>query len=278
MSCPACLSAAAGAATIVLDLPRPTGVCRGCSRSETAVVELVARCVTCDYPICAACERSHREMGYFARHQVVALSPPPLAPTSLTVGGPARPAPGMDVAPARSTGCPVHAGEPLSVFCHQCNAAMCRRCGLLDDPTHRRSVLNGAATEPTPPALNGSADVGGLSYLEKVAETKAAQLRVAAKNVENTLIYQQEQQQIARDAVNDAYSVFIKALDDRRNEALRELDVVFTEKQVRFVTLLCLFHYVFSQSYTYQLYHACDFPLELILNFALQFIVTQVVR
>ena len=135
--------------------------------------------------MCAAWERSHREMGYLARHQVVALSPPP-APTSLALGGPTGPAPGMYVAPARSTGCPVHAGEPFSVFCQQGNAATtCRHCCLLDDPTHRRSVLNGAATEMPPPALNGSADLGGLSYLEKVAETEAVQLRVAAKNAEN---------------------------------------------------------------------------------------------
>ena len=66
----------------------------------------------------------------------------------------------------------------------------------------------------------------------KVAETKASQLRVAAKNVENALMFQQEQHQMARDAVNDAYSVFLKALDDRRADTLRELDVMFTEKQV----------------------------------------------
>jgi len=69
-----------------------------------------------------------------------------------------------------------------------------------------------------------------------LAETKAAQLRVAAKNVENALIFQQEQHQMARDSVNDAYSVFLKALDDRRAETLRELDVIFTEKQVHLLT------------------------------------------
>ena len=229
VSCPACLSAAAGggssAAGVAVDGARPTGVCRGCSRSDKAVVELVARCSTCEYPICASCERSHREMGYFARHRVVGLSPPPTT-SSLVVGGPARA--GVEVAMARSAGCPVHHNEPLAFFCHPCNAAMCRHCCMLDDPTHRRSVLANTNT----PDLTTSADLGGLSYLEKIAETKAAQLKVAAKNVENTVIYQQEQLQMARDAVNDAYSVFMKALDDRRAEALRELDVVFTEKQV----------------------------------------------
>jgi len=57
-------------------------------------------------------------------------------------------------------------------------------------------------------------------------------LQVASKNVENALVYQQEQHQLARDAVNDAYSVFSKALEDRRAEALRELSVIFTDKQV----------------------------------------------
>jgi len=72
-----------------------------------------------------------------------------------------------------------------------------------------------------------------------VAETKAAQLRVAAKNVENALVFQQEQHQMARDAVNDAYSVFLKALDDRRAETLRELEVIFTEKQVMSTDRVC---------------------------------------
>ena len=109
---------------------------------------------------------------------------------------------------------------------------MCRTCCVLDDPTHRRSVLTNAnTTELTSPTI-GAADLGGLAYLEKIAETKASQLKVAAKNVENAVIYQQEQHQMARDAVNDAYSVFMKALDDRRAETLRELEAIFTEKQV----------------------------------------------
>lgn len=235
VTCPACLSAAgAGVSSgaVVGDAARPTGVCRGCCRNDAAVVELVAKCTTCDYPICASCERSHREMGYFSRHQVVALSPP-LPTSSLAVGGPTRPTPGMELAASRAAGCcPVHANEPLAYFCHHCNTAMCRHCCLLDDSTHRRTLLvNTNAPELSTPAVNGL-DVGGLSYLEKIAETKAAQLRVAAKNVENAVIFQQEQHQMARDAVNDAYSVFLKALDDRRAETLRELDLIYTEKQV----------------------------------------------
>jgi len=232
VSCPACLSAAGTS----LDAARQTGVCRGCSRSDSAVVELVARCTTCEYPICASCERSHREMGYFARHRVVALSPPAPA-SSLAVGGPARPVAAVEAAVSRSAGCPVHPSEPLAFFCHQCSAAMCRTCCVLDDPTHRRSVLTNANTaELTTPAIS-AADFGGLAYLEKIAETKAAQLKVASKNVENAVIFQQEQHQMARDAVNDAYSVFMKALDDRRAETLRELEAIFTEKQVNDVTV-----------------------------------------
>jgi len=176
-------------------------------------------------------------MGYFSRHRVVPLSPLMPATPSLAVGGPVRPAAGVDVAAGRSSGCPIHAGEPLAFFCQQCNAPLCRRCCVVHDPGHRRTMLAnaGGALELTTPAVNG-ADVGGLSYLEKVAETKAAQLRVAAKNVENALIFQQEQHQMARDAVNDAYSVFLKALDDRRAETLRELDVLYTEKQVHLPT------------------------------------------
>jgi len=247
VSCPACLSAAAGGpasvvAVAVEGATRPTGVCRGCCRSDTAVVELVAKCTTCEYPICAACERSHREMGYFARHRVVALTPlpPQSTPSSLAVGGPSRPAAGFDAVATRSAGvCPLHPSESLAFFCHQCNAAMCRHCCVLDDPTHRRSILastNIAAAEPRSTLVNGT-DSGGLSYLEKVAETKAAELKVAAKNVENAVIFQQEQHQLAKDAVNDAYSVFMKALDDRRAETLRELDVIFSDKQVQ-----CIIH------------------------------------
>ena len=235
VSCPACLAAAAtgGSSMTAVDPPRLTGVCRGCCRSDTTVVELVAKCTTCEYPICASCERSHREMGYFSRHRVVALSPAPPTSKSLAVGGPARPAPVAEVAVTRSGGCPVHPSEPLAFFCHQCNAAMCRHCCVLDDPTHRRSQLTSTNNAPELTTLASSADLGGLSYLEKIAETKAAQLKVAAKNVENAVIFQQEQHQMARDAVNDAYSVFLKALEDRRAETQRELDVIFNEKQVR---------------------------------------------
>ena len=244
VSCPACLSAAAGGGGGG-DRP-PTGLCRGCSRSDSTVVELVANCVTCDYPICASCERSHREMGYFSRHRVVALTPPPHPPppatSSLAVGGPVRPGPGLDASAGAVSRCPVHAGEPLAVFCHQCTAALCRRCCVVHDPSHRRTLLTGGVTGgtldqlTTSAVVSSTADVGGLSYLEKVAETKAAQLRVAAKNVENALIFQQEQHQMARDAVTDAYSVFLKALDDRRADTLRQLDVMFAEKQVPSLT------------------------------------------
>ena len=162
VSCPACLSAgAAGVADP--PPPAPTGVCRGCSRSDTAVVELVASCATCDYPICASCERSHREMAYFSRHHVLPLTP--AASSSLAVGGPVRAA-AVDLAAGR---CAVHAGEPLSVFCHPCRQQLCRRCSAVHDPGHRQTLLNGTATvELTTPPVNGAADVGGLSYLEKV--------------------------------------------------------------------------------------------------------------
>ena len=164
VSCPACLSAgAAGVADPPLPPPAPTGVCRGCSRSDTAVVELVASCATCDYPICASCERSHREMAYFSRHHVLPLTP--AASSSLAVGGPVRAA-AVDLAAGR---CAVHAGEPLSVFCHPCRQQLCRRCSAVHDPGHRQTLLNGTATvELTTPPVNGAADVGGLSYLEKV--------------------------------------------------------------------------------------------------------------
>jgi len=61
--------------------------------------------------------------------------------------------------------------------------------------------------------------------------------QVASKNVENALVFQQEQHQLARDAVNDAYSVFSKVLDDRRAEALRELNAIFTDKQVPYIVV-----------------------------------------
>jgi len=182
VSCPACLAAGAGAGGPPSASAGTTGVCRGCCRSDSPAVELVARCVTCEYAICASCERSHREMAYFSRHRVVPLTPPPAGPgtSSLAVGGPAR--------STATAGCPVHPGECLSFFCHQCQAAMCRQCCLVDDPTHRRSLLNGAdplTGTTTRASLNGTApthvdqhQLGGLSYLEKIAETKAAQLKV----------------------------------------------------------------------------------------------------
>lgn len=194
VSCPACLTAGTGAGG---PPSTATGICRGCCRGDSPAVELVARCTTCEYPICASCERSHREMAYFSRHRVLPLTPPPLPPasgttSSLAVGGPARASGSAGDRSGSTVSCPVHAGEHLSFYCHQCAASVCRQCCLADDPTHRRSVLNnGGSPGAAAPGINGTVQMdnlgglsdplaggGGLSYLEKIAETKAAQLKV----------------------------------------------------------------------------------------------------
>ncbi|XP_070535813.1 E3 ubiquitin-protein ligase TRIM56-like [Ptychodera flava] len=110
------------------------GRCGGCRKPE---VDAVARCLNCDYNLCAACTTTHPGSPNSRVHHTIHIDQYKrqllLEPESLDP----------------DTYCDRHPGEILKVFCVKCQIPICVTCAAVDhpEPLHRRKHLHEAAED-----------------------------------------------------------------------------------------------------------------------------------
>ena len=136
-------------------------VCEQCSKGKS-----VAFCRQCTDFICAECTTLHGKLKPFADHKVATLE-------ELKMGG-AKYVPLKEAPPPK---CPDH-GEPMKIFCFDCNRLICRDCTLIDHNGHSYNFLNKCATEARKtlrdsltPLRNVQANIAGAD--KKLAGTEA---------------------------------------------------------------------------------------------------------
>ncbi|KYN28474.1 B-box type zinc finger protein ncl-1 [Trachymyrmex cornetzi] len=120
--------------------------------------------------------------------------------------------------------CLRHKQEIIKYFCRSCNVPICKECTL----TEHTAPLHDCAhvTEV------GSQQLEALSRIIQECRSKAADARAAVKATDHNTAILQVQYHKAQNEINDTFQFYRSMLDERKQELLKELDSVFSTKQI----------------------------------------------
>ena len=187
--------------------------CTGCKSKET---NAVARCFDCANFLCANCVMAHQFMHCFEGHRVVSLGDLQLKQEE---GGSKADKP---------VNCPRHKNDVLKFFCKTCIQPICKECTVFDHGRgHECQFLMDVAEK----------QIDMLRHVEHEARSKISDLRVSAKGIEHFSSTLQSHYHQAQNDINDTYNFYRAMLEERKAEALKELDQAFNTKQVAISTL-----------------------------------------
>jgi tripartite motif-containing protein 2/3 len=188
----------------------PAVRCTGC---KTKKLDAVARCVDCANYLCPNCVMAHQFMHCFEGHRVVNLTEiKDESKNGLITNG------------EKNTMCPRHKSELLKYFCRTCSIPICKECLNLEHPAgiHEYEHISEAAPK----------QVEAIQHAVQEAKTKATDIRNILKNVEHVSSRLQVQYHKAQNEINDTFMFYRSMLEERKQELLKELESVFSAKQI----------------------------------------------
>ena len=179
-------------------------VCEQCSKGKS-----VAFCRQCTDFICAECTTLHGKLKVLADHKVATLE-------ELKMGG-AKDVPLKEAPPPK---CPDH-GEPMKIFCFDCNRLICRDCTLIDHNGHSYNFLNKSATEARK-TLRDS-----LTPLRNVQ----ANIASADKKLAGTEAQVGSQKEMVCKSVRQSFHQLKAVLEQRERELVKKVLTMAQEKK-----------------------------------------------
>ena len=150
--------------------------------------------------------------------------------TSLAPGGPVAGksngvSPPSDLNGGKVFNCPKHKGEGLRYFCFTCDYPICKECVNLDHGKgHEYNLLHEV----------GAREIERIVSIVEEAKSKASDLRGCIKSVEHASSRLQLTYQKAQNDINETHTFYKSMLDERKLEALKELDSILDSRQVAF--------------------------------------------
>ncbi|CAA9996035.1 unnamed protein product [Nesidiocoris tenuis] len=176
--------------------------CTSCTEPSKAV----ATCIDCKKFLCLNCEMAHQFMYCFYGHKVVHLTD-------------------SEVSSSQSIRfCPQHGTEFVKYVCRSCDMNMCKQCALADHvgDAHDVSMLDDASVRREEDALR---TVSGW-------KAKASGHKKALESLDATpdglLVHYHK---AVREA-HETFDFYMSTLEDRKQELLRQLKSVYSEKIV----------------------------------------------
>jgi len=179
--------------------------CTGCRTADEGAV--VAHCRNCSALLCSGCELAHRFMRCFDGHCV------------RTVDDAARSA--LSASPLAMP-CPRHSGMELELVCRSCDVLLCTECVTPDHVTHDLCRIDDVS----------NAEKASLQVLLSRASLRAADLRTATNAIFQLSGQLRCRYDAARAAIIEAYNFFCSAVEDRKQQLMRELDMAYNDRQV----------------------------------------------
>lgn len=167
---------------------------------------MVAHCRNCSALLCSGCELAHRFMRCFDGHCV------------RTVDDAARTA--LSAVP-RSAPCTRH-GVELEFACRSCDVLLCTDCVSPEHATHDLCRVDDIA----------AAEMASLQVLVSRATLRATDLRTATNAIMQLSGQLRCRYEAARSAVTEAYNFFCSAVEDRKQQMMRELEMAYNDRQV----------------------------------------------
>lgn len=181
--------------------------CTGCKSSDQGAV---ARCFDCANFLCRNCVKAHQFMHCFEGHRVFSL-------TEIQ---------NKDEITNRSDkplACTKHKGELMWFFCKTCDLPVCKECTFNEHSKgHEYDYLSEV----------GTTEVEALQQLADQSKVKANDLRGSAKSLEHSANRLQIQFLKAQNEINETFNFYRSMLEEKKNEALKEVDSAYNAKQV----------------------------------------------
>jgi len=242
--------------------------CTGCKSTEAGAV---ARCYDCDQFLCPNCVMAHQFMLCFEGHRLLNLANDSKLETVGSGGGggggggnggggggggggstiTATTELSKNVCNGSSSGgggsgnslvinntgnsnnsgntekmhfCMRHKQEIIKYFCRSCNVPICKECTLTEHaaPLHDCAHVSEVGTQ----------QMEALSRIIQECRAKAADARATVKATDHTTAVLQVQYHKAQNEINDTFQFYRSMLDERKQELLKELDSVFSTKQI----------------------------------------------
>lgn len=196
------------------DSYQPTVRCTGC---KTKKLDAVARCVDCANYLCSNCVMAHQFMHCFEGHRVLNLELNKEEHKNGVINGTSNNG-------EKSMMCPRHKSELLKYYCRTCAVPICKECVTLEHPTGLHECEHISETGPK--------QLEAITHAVQEMKTKATDIRNVLKNVEHVSSRLQVQYHKAQNEINDTFLFYRSMLEERKQELLKELESVFSAKQL----------------------------------------------
>lgn len=189
--------------------------CTSCKSKEVAI----SRCNDCANFLCGSCDSAHQYMRCFENHKVVPLEEMRRSEERVAIHKPLF--------------CRVHASENLKYFCFNCQVPVCNDCLLYEHKgaEHNYEIISDAEQRM-------KKEVQGLMT---EARTKFEYCEKTTSNLDQSLQEIQVQYETTRDAINENYAALKSILDNCREESMRDLQKLHSERELK---IMDLFHNV----------------------------------
>ena len=172
--------------------------CGSCNSKEQAE----AYCHQCDASLCSFCVKCHKTLQGLRDHKVEAVTN---ISTSL---------------PSSLVYCDDHPGKVLEYYCTTCSSLICHECYMFEHKKHKYCRIQEAIKVENADITNS------LPTLKKVHSTVSQ----AKEKVESVMLSITNRREAVKSHINDIFQSIIAALDKRRQELLKEVDVVALTK------------------------------------------------
>lgn len=195
----------------ILDSEPSSVRCTGCKSRETFAI---ARCLDCENYLCANCMMAHQFMHCFEGHRVLSLTDLQTK-EELKSAGPVE----------KIVLCLRHKSEPVKYYCRTCNIPICKECTTMEHSTN-------ASHEWDSLAELGPKQLELLAQTMHKSKLKATDMQNSIKTLEHTSNKLQVQYNKAQNEINDTFLFYRSMLEERKQELLKELDSVYSTKQI----------------------------------------------
>ncbi|XP_014605720.1 PREDICTED: brain tumor protein-like [Polistes canadensis] len=210
--------------------------CTGCKSTES---DAVARCFDCANFLCPNCVMAHQFMHCFEGHRVHNLGDSKIDTVNSTGGnanttelsknnllmngGGGGGGGGGTNTEERSFICPRHK-EAMKYFCRSCMALVCKECTITEhlSPMHEYAHVSDI----------GQQQVEAISRAVQDCRAKVIEVRAAIKTADHGAAKLQVQYHKAQNEINDTFQFYKSMLEERKQELLKELESVFSAKQI----------------------------------------------
>ncbi|XP_050304187.1 brain tumor protein [Anthonomus grandis grandis] len=193
--------------------------CTGCKHKK---LDAVARCVDCANLLCSNCLMAHQFMHCFEGHRVVSLTEIKDEPKNGCISNTTNLSNGANT--DKSMFCPRHKAELIKYYCRTCSVPICKECLNMDHPMglHEHELISEA----------GSKQIEAIQHAISEAKLKATDIKNILKNIEHGNSRLQVQYHKAQNEINETFQFYRSMLEERKQELLKELESVFSAKQI----------------------------------------------